>query len=445
MNILIVGAGEIGFHLTRQLAAEKHNITIVESDPERAHFAEEQLDALVVRGSGSSFRILQKAGIAQTEVFAALTNNDEVNLLACRYAARLGIPHKIARVRRSEFIEPGFPLTKEELGVDQLIHPEKETADAVIRLIRQSSATDVLEFSGGAIQLIGLRMEQGSPILRRPLREVWQQFEGVDARIVAIMRRQRTLIPGGDDILTSGDQVFIMCRKEDSGAVVRIMGKANISLHNIMILGGGLVGQMIAKALQGSHNLKLIESNAGKSERIADDLEHTLVIRGDGTDMDLLALEGIADMDAFIAVTGDNEANIISTLMARHLKVPRTIALVNKTEYLPITHTIGMDAVVSKKLLTVNAVLRFIQKRALESIATIPGVAAEIVEISARNHSAITKRKLRNTTFPRNAILGAVRRGDEVIIPTGDTQIRPGDRVVVFCTSKALDEVNRLF
>ncbi len=445
MNILIVGAGEIGFHLTRQLAAERHNIAIVESDPDKAHSAEEQLDALVVRGSGSSYRTLRQAGIEQTEVFAALTSSDEVNLLACRYAARLGIPHKIARVRRREFIEPGFPLTREELGVDQLIHPEKETADAIIRLIRQSSATDILEFSGGAIQLIGLRTEQGSPVLRQPLREIWLKFEGIDARIVAIVRRQQTLIPGGDDILTVGDQVFVMCRKEDAGAVVRIMGKANVSLHNIMILGGGLVGQMVAEALQRSHNLKLIESRAEKSVQIADDLEHTLVIHGDGTDMDLLALEGIADMDAFIAVTGDNEANIISTLMARHLKVPRTIALVNKTEYLPIMHTVGMDAVVSKKLLTVNAILRFIQKRALESIATIPGVAAEIVEISARHHSGITRRKLKNISFPRNAILGAVRRDGEVIIPTGDTQIRPGDRVVVFCTRKALDDVNRLF
>lgn len=445
MNILIIGAGEIGFHLTRQLAAEKHNITILESDPEKARLAEEQLDALVVRDSGSSYRALRKAGIEHTDVFAALTNNDEVNLLACRYAGRLGIPHKIARVRRREFIEPGFPLSREELGVDQLIHPEKETADAVIRLIRQSGATDIVEFSGGSIQLIGLRMEHGSPVLHQPLREVWQRFEGIDARIVAIARRQVTLIPGGEDILTPGDQVFIICRREDAESVVRIMGRANISLRNIMILGGGLVGQMIAEALQGSHNLKLIESRADKSGQIADALEHTLVIHGDGTDMDLLALEGIAEMDAFIAVTGDNEANIISSLMARHLKVPRTIAMVNKTEYLPITHTIGLDAVVSKKLLTVNAILRFIQKRTLESIATIPGVAAEIVEISARNHSAITKRRLRNVTFPRNAILGAVRRGDEVMIPTGDTQIRPGDSVVVFCTRNALADVNKLF
>ncbi len=445
MNILIIGAGEVGFHLAKRLSAEKHNITILEKDPQRAHHAEEQLDAMVLVGSGSSFRDLQKARIDDAEVFAALSNLDEVNLLACKYAQKLNIPHKIARVRNPEFTRHDFILTREEMGVDLLIHPEKETADAIVRLIRQSSATDIIEFAGGKIQLMGIRLEQNSPIIRKPLKTLWQEYGNLPARIVAINRKGRTLIPGGEDILAAGDQMFVICEKDHIPDIIKITGKENVTIQNIMILGGGLIGQFVARQLENQINVKIIESRSERSEEIADLLRKTLVIHGDGTDMDLLALEGIIDMDAFIAVTGDDETNIISTLMARHLQVPRTIALVNKTEYLPITPTIGMDAVVSKKLLTVNAILRFIQKSTLESMATIPGVDADILEIVPHSGSKITRKPLRDIHFPRNAIVGAVRRDNEVIIPRGDTQIRAGDRVVIFSLPRALMEVEKLF
>lgn len=445
MNILIIGAGEVGFHLTKKLSAEKHNITILEKDPNQAHRAEEQLDARVVIGSGSSYEDLKVAKIDQIEIIVALSNIDEVNLLACHYAKKLNIPHKIARVRNPEFVEPNFILSKEELGVDMLIHPEKETANAIVRLIKQSSATDIVEFSGGQIQLMGIRLERNSSILNRQLKEIWAEHRNLAARIVAINRKERTIIPGGNDILIAGDQVFIICDKKSISQVVQITGKENVIIQNIMILGGGLIGLYVARQLEDDMNIKIIESRSDKSEEIADFLKKALVIHGDGTDMDLLAVEGIIDMDSFIAVTGDDETNIISTLMARHLRVPRTIALVNKTEYLPITPTIGMDAVVSKKLLTVNAILRFIQKSTLERIASIPGIEAEIIEIIAQNHSKITKKPLKNVQFPHFAIVGAVQRNKEVLIPTGDTQIKSGDRVVIFTIPNALSAVEKLF
>lgn len=445
MNILIIGAGEVGFHLTRHLSAERHNITVLEADPEKARRAEEHLDAMVVLGSGASFRSLKEARIESAEILAALTNNDEVNLLACQFAKKLGISHTIARVRNLEYISDGFPLSHADLGVGRLIHPEKETADAIVRLIRQSSATDVVEFAGGSIVLLGIRLEGSSPLLGPPLREIWDKRGDLSARIVAIVRKTRTLIPRGEDHLSAGDQVFVICERDSVRRVVTLMGKQDVQIRNVMILGGGLVGQLVAQNLEGSIHTKLIERSAERSEKIAGTLKGTLVIRGDGTDMDLLALEGIIDMDAFIAATGDDETNIISTLVARHLQVPRTIALVNKTEYLPITPTIGLDAVVSKNLITVNAILRFIQRSTLENVAGIPGVQAQIMEFVAKNHSPITKKKLRNIAFPRFALVGAVRRGDDVFIPDGETQIRPDDRVVVFALSRAADDIERLF
>jgi trk system potassium uptake protein TrkA len=445
MNILIIGAGEVGFQLTKRLSAEKHNITILENDLHQFHRAEEQLDARVVLGSGSSYAALKNSKIEDAEIFAALSNNDEVNILACRYAQKLAIPHKIARIRNPEFIEPDFILSTEEFGVDLLIHPEKETADAVVRLIRQSSATDIVEFAGGNILLLGIRIERNSPLLNKRLREIWAEHGNLAARIVAINRKERTLIPGGEDIIVTGDQLFVISDKNLIPKIIQITGKENVSIQNIMILGGGLIGRYVARDLEDKMNIKIIESNADKSEEIADILKRTLVIHGDGTDMDLLAVEGIIDMDSFIAVTGDDETNIISTLMARHLQVPRTIALVNKTEYLPITPTIGLDAVVSKKLLTVNAILRFIQKSSLESIATIPGIDAEILEVIPQDKSKITHKPLKDVHFPRFAIVGAVQRGQEVIIPTGNTQIKSGDRVVIFTLPNTLGEVEKFF
>jgi trk system potassium uptake protein TrkA len=341
--------------------------------------------------------------------------------------------------------EPGFILSQKEMGTDLIIHPEKETADAIVRLIRRSSATDVIEFADGKIQLLGIRVELDSPVLRVPLKELGARLGNPPVRIVAINRRESTIIPRGDEVLVPRDQIFVISDPDYITEYLKFTGKSGTRIDNIMILGGGLIGQFVARALGDELHVKIIESNAAKSQEIADILPHSLIIHGDGTDVDLLAAEGITDMDAFIAATGDDENNIIATLVASHLKVPRTIALVNKTEYLPLTPTIGLDAVVSKQVLTVNAVLRFIRYKNVASLATLPGVDAEIIEFVASSGSKITRKPLKETRFPKHAIVGAVMHNDRLVIPTGDTQINPGDKVVVFSLPKALGDVTKLF
>ena len=445
MNIVILGAGEIGFQLSKQLSQEKHNITIVERDHERVVRASEQLDANVVEGHAASYKVLKEAGIDNSDIAAAVTNQDEVNLLVCKIAKKAGVQTTIARVRNPELTEPEFILSQKELGADLIIHPEKETADAIVRLIRRSSATDVIEFAEGKIQLLGIRIELDSPVLRVPLKDLGARLGNPPVRIVAINRRENTVIPQGDDVLVPRDQIFVISDPDYITEYLKYTGKSDTRIENIMILGGGLIGQFVARTLGDELNVKIIESNAVKSQEIADILPHSLIIHGDGTDVDLLAAEGITDMDAFIAATGDDENNIIATLVARHLKVPRTIALVNKTEYLPLTPTIGLDAVVSKQVLTVNAVLRFIRYKNVASIATLPGVDAEIIEFVAQSGSKITRKPLKEIRFPKHAIVGAVMHHDRLVIPTGDTQIDPGDKVVVFSLPKALGAVTKLF
>jgi len=445
MNVLILGAGEIGFQLCKRLSQEKHNITIIDRNHHSVIRANEQLDAFVVEGHAASAKILKEANVEKADIVAAMTDSDEVNLIACQIAKKIGVPTTIARVRNPELTDQKFVLSKDELGADLIIHPEKETAETIVRLIKRSSATDVIEFANGKVQLLGIRLEKDSPVLRIPLKELGIQLDNPPVRVVAINRKERTLIPSGEDVLVPGDQIFIISDPDYLSEYLKYTGKIDTRIENIMILGGGQIGQYVAKILGKEINIKIIESNAEKSQEIADILPHSLIIYGDGTDVDLLAAEGITDMDTFIAVTGDDENNIIATLVARHLKVPRTIALVNKVEYLPITPTIGMDAVVSKQLLTVNAVLRFIRYQKVASIATLPGVDAEVIEYVAQAGSKITKKPLKDIHFPRHGIVGAVLHNDKLVIPTGDTTIGGGDKVVVFSLPQALSEITKLF
>lgn len=445
MNVLILGAGEIGFQLCKRLSQEKHNITIIDRNHQSVVRANEQLDAFVVEGHAASAKILKEASAEKADIVAAMTDSDEVNLVACQIAKKMGVPTTIARVRNPELTDQKFILSQEELGADLIIHPEKETAESIVRLIKRSSATDVIEFANGKVQLLGIRLEKDSPVLRIPLKELGIQLDNPPVRVVAINRKERTLIPSGEDVLVPGDQIFIISDPDYLSEYLKYTGKSDTRIENIMILGGGQIGQYIAKILGKEINIKIIESNAEKSQEIADILPHSLIIHGDGTDVDLLAAEGITDMDTFIAVTGDDENNIIATLVARHLKVPRTIALVNKVEYLPITPTIGMDAVVSKQLLTVNAVLRFIRYQKVASIATLPGVDAEVIEYVAQAGSKITQKPLKDIHFPKHGIVGAVLHNDKLVIPTGDTTIMDGDKVVVFTLPQALSEITKLF
>ena len=445
MNILIVGAGDIGFHLAKRLSVERHNTMIVDHDSLLVKRAAEQLDALVIEGHGASYHSLSQAQIHDADILAAMTNKDEVNILACQIGKKVGVPVTIARVRNPEFTDPDYILNKEDLGIDLIIHPEKETANAIIRLVKRSEATDVIEFAGGKCQMLGIRLETNSPVLGTPLKELAKIYAEIPQRVVAINRLQRTIIPGGETILKDGDQIFVVCDSQYIPQLMDITGKNETRVNDIMILGGGLVGQFIAGTLSKDYSIKIIESNAARSEAIANILHNSLIIHGDGTDIDLLASEGLMEMDVFAAVTGDDETNIISTLVARHLKVPRTIALVNNVDYLPITPTIGMDAVVSKQLITVNEVQRFIRHQMVASITSLPEIDAEIIEFQVNSQSKIIRKALKDVRFPDSAIVGAILREDKFILPTGETQFHPGDTVVVFTLPDARADVEKLF
>ncbi len=445
MHILIIGGGDIGFQLAKKLSQEKHDIVMIEKNPQQVMRASEQLDALVLAGNGASYQMLQQAGLDKIEIVAAMTDSDEANLIACKLAKKSGVRTTIARVRHPQFTRTNFILTPEEMGTDLILHPERETADAVLRLVKKSSATYVVEFEGGRIELLGVRIGQDSRLLNIPLKYLGEETDNLHLQIVAINRNYKTVIPQGDDALMKGDQVFVVCDHDYSSQFIELAGKKETRMKNVMILGGGLIGQFIAKGLENVANVKIIEQDINKAEKLAELLPHTLIIHGNGTDFDLLEQEDLADMDAFVAVTGNDENNIITTLLAQHSNVYRSIALINNQAYLSIAGKIGMDAVVSKQSLTVSAVQRYIRQQEVASFAGLPGIDAHLIEYIASDGCKISCKELKDISFPRHAIVGVVMRENELFIPHGDTRIEPGDKVVVFALPQALDELEKLF
>jgi trk system potassium uptake protein TrkA len=446
MEILILGAGDIGYQLAKRLSLDKHNIVMIERDAKRAAYARDHLDAFVIQGDASNYQTLREARIDKADIFAAITNNDEVNLIACRIAKKVGGAVTIARVRNPEYTRKDYILTREELGADMVIQPEKEAANAIVRLIHQSSATDLVEIEEGKIQVIGIRLDADCPLLEVALKDIGKKYGNPPMRIIALKRRQKTIIPKGDNRLMLGDQLFITCDPEFLEQALGYFGKSDTKVEDIMIIGGGMVGKFIAQQLEKDLNIKIIESNEEKALKLADELQNTLVIHGDGSDIDLLNFEGISQMDELISVTGDDETNIITNLVSHHLRVPRTIALLRKIEYLSLTPAIGIESVVSKQLLTVNAIEKFIRSRQIAFFAEIPGVDAEIIEFIPKDNSKIVKKPLKNVKFPANAIIGAVLKDENnMIIPTGDHRIDPGDKVVVFSLPQAIRDVEKMF
>ncbi len=447
LHIVLVGLGRVGLYLAKVLSRENHNVVAIESDLPCCREAGEILDVQVLHGQGTDHRLLEMAGIRQADMMIALTGSDDQNIMACQMAARYGVRRKIARIRNPLFYEnpPSFSLS--QWGVDIAIQPEAETAKEIVLLIKRSAATDVLEFAENKVQLIGIRLDALCPVLNQTVQEVSRRFQEEAFRAVAILRNNKTIIPTGHDLYLQRDQVFFMAKSESIPKIAALMGKSDEKLNRIMILGGGKIGRFTARLLEEEKDLeiKLIESNPDKTQRLADELLRTLVIHGDGRNFDLLATEGILETDALVSVTDDEETNILTSLLAKHLGVTKTIALVSREEYLPIMAPIGVNAAVNINLITSNSILRLIRRGDVVSLAGLPGIDAQVVEYIVHAGAKVSKKPLNGIDFPKDAIIGAVTRGDHVIIPKGETKIQPDDHVVVFSLPRVLPDVEKLF
>ena len=445
MRIIIAGMGDVGYHLAKQLSQEAHDIIVIDTDQQRLSYTDSMTDVMTITGSSTSIKTLLDAKVDKADLLVAVTSSEEVNVATAILGKKLGAKKTIARIGNSEYQDPESGINFSEIGIDYMIYPEELAAVEIFNLILRTAATDILEFEKGKLTVMGLRLDKKAPVIHKKLFEVAQEYHSDDFRVVAIYRNFKTIIPAGNDRFLPNDQVFVITTQKGIELVLKLSGKENIKFENIMILGGGKIGRRVAKLLEETMKVKLIESDAEKSFELADMLKETLVIKGDGRDIDLLAQEGIVDMDAFIALTEDAETNIITCLMAKHLGVKKTIALVDKVDYVPLTQTIGLDSLINKKLIAANSISRFIRKGEVIAIASLEGIDAEVLEYVAAPGSDVVKHKVRDLHFPKDAIIGGVIRGDESFIIVGDSQIKPNDKVVVFALPGSVKKIVKFF
>ncbi|GIV61259.1 MAG: Trk system potassium transport protein TrkA [Rhodothermaceae bacterium] len=447
MKVIVIGAGEVGFDVARLLEMEQHDVIVVDVDPEALESVRDRLDVMTVQGNGTSIQVLQEAGVRGADMLIAVTTIDEVNMIACMIADRLGVETTIARIRSDDLTGQSTVLSASDLGIDMVIHPEETAAAEVARLIRRSSATDVLTFADGRLHLIGVRLDTDAPVIGKSLRELDAELTGIPFRVVAIVRGIRTILPRGDEVLRRNDQIFMLAQPKHIPHLVKAVGKSERRLNHIMILGGTKVGGRVASMLGGlkGMRIKLIEPDRERAGELAEALPGCLVIHGEATDIDLLVTEGLAEMDAFVAVTEDEESNLVTCLLAKHLGVRKTVALLSKGAYIPISQSIGLDAAVSTKLAVSREIMRFLRGKHVLAAATVHGMDAEILEMEAAPRSPITRGPLREVKLPRGLLIGAVVRSDRVEIATGDTHLEPGDHAFVFVLPGAVEDAERLF
>ncbi len=445
MKIIIAGMGDVGYQLAKQLSKESHDIIAIDTNREALSYSDQLADILTINGSATSIEILKQANIEKADLLLAVTSSEEINITTAILGKKLGAKRTIARISNEEYLEPQAINNFSELGIDFMIYPEELAAAETVNLINRSAATDVLEFENGKLTVIGIRLDKNAPIIHKKLSEVAQEYKSTDFRVVAIHRNLKTIIPSGKDQFLPNDQVFVISKPEGHETILKLAGKENVRFENIMILGGGKIGRSVAGLLSDKMNVKLIDSDPDKAFELADKLPNTLVIHGDGRDIDLLAQEGIIDIDAFVAVTEDAETNIISCLLAKHLGVKKAIALVDKVDYIPLTQTIGLDSLINKKLITANNIVRFIRKGEIVSYSTLEGIDAVILEYIARPGSKITEDSLANLDLSKSAIVGGFIRNNEGFIGIGNTKINAGDKVVVFSLPDAVKKIDKFF
>ena len=451
MKIVIAGAGEVGSHLAKMLSNESNDITVIDSDQERLDALGAIADVVTVEGNPSTIHTLQEAGTADADLFIAVNPSDsqDVNIVSAMLAKKLGSKKVTARINNEEYLSYENKYLFTEMGIDLLFYPEKIAAGEIADLLKRTATTDSLEFARGKLQVVVFKLEEESELIGMNMAEfsAVAAAEGLKFRVVAISRNDETIIPKFDTKFKYHDLVFIISTREGMDMLMRYVGKENIEVKNIMILGGSPIGEMVAKQMSRQiDSIKLIEMNKEKCLDLSEKLpSNVMVVNGDGRNSDMLLEESIREYDAFIAVTNNSETNILACVAAKSLGVPRTIAEVENLEYIRLAESMGVDAVINKKLITAGRIFKFTLSSKVRFIKYMSGTKAEVLEYIVAPGSAITKSTLMEMNFPKNAIVGGVIRGSESFIAVGDTQIQAYDRVAVFALPEAVKEVDKFF
>jgi len=445
MRIVIAGAGDVGSHLGRMLSGENHDIVLIDIDEDKLRSIGSVSDLLTIHGSATSIKLLNDANIRKADLFIGVTESEQVNITAAVLSKKLGAKKTIARIDNQEYL---FLANKEiftSVGVDYMIYPEKIAASEVVSLLHQAGMTDIVEFSGGKLSMYEIKLDENAPVIGKTLSELTDKSRPLEFRAVAITRNTETIIPGGYDQFLVNDHVYLIANQSGVDHILEYSGKVKYDINNIMILGGSRIGSQAAKQLGRQQNVKLIEMNREKAYNLSNYLEHTLVINGDGNNVDLLMREGLPKMDAFVAVTGSSETNVLSCVLAKQTGVKKTIAEVENIDYIKLAENMGIDVIINKKLITASRIFRFTVSSEISSIRCLTGTDAEVMEFIVKPGVKITEAPLKDLKFPKDAIIGGVIRGKSSFIADGNTEIKPNDKVVVFSLPSAISKLAKFF
>lgn len=446
MRIVIIGAGEVGFHVAKALSQEDHDITVIDIDSVKCKRASESLDVIVIEGNGASPRNLSEANVQEADYVLCLTRVDEVNLIASQQAKELGAKKVIARLRNQQYTTRDSIIKPEKFGIDHVIHPEREACREIVKLVHHSYATQVMEFEGGRMQTIGIRLDESSPVMGKTVREICDEDRDFRFGIVTVIRAGESRVPWSDFVFEKDDIAYFIVKKEHLYSLMYMLGKEATETHSVVILGGSKIGRSIAEELQSELSVRLIEEKREKAEWLASNLKQTMVLHGDGTDVELLKAENINEADSFISVTESEQTNLLSGMLAHHLGVKQTVIHLSTTEYMPIVQEIGLGAVISKNMSTVNSILKFISSSQTEKpITTFDEIDVDVIEFSPEPGSKVTTLPLQDIKFPEDSIVGVINHHGQLSIARGSSQLTDEDTVLVFAKSSAVSTLRKLF
>lgn len=446
MKIIIAGVGDVGTHLAKLLSEEDHDIVVIDPDPDMLKQVESHIDLLAIEGSSTYINILKEANVKNADLVITVTNSQSVNTLTAILAKNLGAKKTIVRIHHSEYQDQKDRGAFKDLGIDHMIYPEELAASEITGLLKETEATDVFEFSGGKLVMLVLKLEENTPIINMTLRQIALENPHLNFRAVAIHRDSQTIIPTGIEKFLAGDLVCVLTHPKGIKKIKDYIGKRKkMKMQNIMILGGSRIGIKTAKKLEGHGNVKLIEMNKEKSFELADKLKNTLVINGDGRNVELITEEGIENMDAFIAVTGNSETNILSCVLAKKYGVKKTIALIENIDYIDIAQKMGVDTLINKKMIAASHIFQYTMKAEVKELKYLHGINAEVLEFVAKPGSKVTKVPIRELEVPEGATIGGIVRGNEGFIAMGSTKIEANDKVVVFSLPDAVHKIEQYF
>ncbi|MGH7475767.1 MAG: Trk system potassium transporter TrkA [Longimicrobiales bacterium] len=446
MRIFIIGAGAVGYHLAERFSHEAHDVIIIEHDRQLVDRTSEHLDVIAIHGNGASLPVLERAGLADADLLLAVTGADEVNLIACLAAAQMGVRYKVARISNPEYYAEGSVLSREQLGIDLMINPERECAWETFQLLNSEAATDLARFADGQAMLVGLHVREGAVVAGKTLEQLGREFAGRNYVTAAIERAGVTEIPRGSSRMEPGDHIFMLAPTQELSAIAAMAGHEGFKLQRVFIAGGSEEAVYLAQYLE-EHAVActILDHDRARCAELAVMLPGALILHGDATDLELLEMEGIEGTDGFVAYTGHDDTNMLSCLVAKSSGARRVISLIDRQDYIPLISRVGIDAAVSPRRSTTNAILRYVRRGNVLRVATIKGSDAEALELDVAADARIVGRPLREVNFPKQGVLGLIVRDGNVILPRGDDRVEPGDRVVVFALPEAVRDIERLF